>query len=233
MQASVAFFWMLVVVAISYAWLPAMIESNPVTELKTSQGRQLGMVLILLVVLVAATQWVLKLIDDRVTVSAVLGRRTGIALAVMASVVLVAGFLTFTSTGDRGGPVQWTGDRLEAFTSTTRAESTERVEERLFSSQSERYQEYKASWNTFTEHPLLGTGAATWSANWLKWRPYDMVSKDGHSWFFENLSELGIIGACLMVAFIAVFLIISIRDCLLYTSPSPRDRTRSRMPSSA
>ena len=25
----------------------------------------------------------------------------------------------------------------------------------------------------------------------------------------------------------------SIKDCLLYTSPSPRDRTRSRMPSSA
>ena len=24
-----------------------------------------------------------------------------------------------------------------------------------------------------------------------------------------------------------------IKDCLLYTSPSPRDRTRSRMPSSA
>ena len=24
-----------------------------------------------------------------------------------------------------------------------------------------------------------------------------------------------------------------LRDCLLYTSPSPRDRTRSRMPSSA
>ena len=26
---------------------------------------------------------------------------------------------------------------------------------------------------------------------------------------------------------------IQVRDCLLYTSPSPRDRTRSRMPSSA
>ena len=26
---------------------------------------------------------------------------------------------------------------------------------------------------------------------------------------------------------------IEIQDCLLYTSPSPRDRTRSRMPSSA
>ena len=28
-------------------------------------------------------------------------------------------------------------------------------------------------------------------------------------------------------------LYIQIKDCLLYTSPSPRDRTRSRMPSSA
>ena len=28
-------------------------------------------------------------------------------------------------------------------------------------------------------------------------------------------------------------LVISINNCLLYTSPSPRDRTRSRMPSSA
>ena len=27
--------------------------------------------------------------------------------------------------------------------------------------------------------------------------------------------------------------ILSYKDCLLYTSPSPRDRTRSRMPSSA
>ena len=25
----------------------------------------------------------------------------------------------------------------------------------------------------------------------------------------------------------------TVKDCLLYTSPSPRDRTRSRMPSSA
>ena len=31
---------------------------------------------------------------------------------------------------------------------------------------------------------------------------------------------------------IAVFEVVNI-DCLLYTSPSPRDRTRSRMPSSA
>jgi len=210
MQASVAFFWMLVVVAISYKWLPAMIESKPAEHLRNSQGPQLGLVLLLLVVLVAGTQWILKQLENRMSVSAELGRKIGIALAVTGAIVLVAGFLAYTSTGSRGGPVKWTGDRIEAFTSTTRAESTERVEERLFSSQSERYQEYKASWSTFKEHPLTGTGAATWNTSWLKWRPYDMISKDGHSWFFENLAELGIVGAGLMIAFVVVFLMISI-----------------------
>ena len=36
------------------------------------------------------------------------------------------------------------------------------------------------------------------------------------------------------VAFsLEVFMMRQVYDCLLYTSPSPRDRTRSRMPSSA
>lgn len=212
MQASVAFFWMLMVVAVSYAWLPAMIESKPAESLRNSQGQQLGLVLLLLVVLVAGTQWVLKQLEDRVTIGAELGRKIGIALAIAGGVILLAGFLGYTSTGSRGGPIKWTGDRIEAFTATTRAESTERVEERLFSSQSERYQEYKASWNTFNDHPLVGTGAATWNSAWLKWRPYDMISKDGHSWFFENLAELGIVGAALMIAFIVVFMMVSIGD---------------------
>ena len=38
------------------------------------------------------------------------------------------------------------------------------------------------------------------------------------------------IKAFLLVAPLLLFIIIT---CLLYTSPSPRDRTRSRMPSSA
>ena len=35
------------------------------------------------------------------------------------------------------------------------------------------------------------------------------------------------------LAIIISFFLKQTRDCLLYTSPSPRDRTRSRMPSSA
>ena len=36
-----------------------------------------------------------------------------------------------------------------------------------------------------------------------------------------------------VVSLLAIIFVISLVGCLLYTSPSPRDRTRSRMPSSA
>lgn len=223
MQAAVAFFWMGVVVAISYKWLPAMIESQPAENLRSSQGHSLGLVLIFMLLLTAGTQWVLRQLETRITISPELGRKIGIGLAAGAAVVILGGFLAFTSTGSRGGPIGWTKARVEAFTATTRAQSTERVEERLFSSQSERYQEYQAAWNTFTEHPLNGTGAATWIVGWNKWRPFDMISKDGHSWFFENLSELGIIGAGLMLVFVAFFLTISIRDLRFLGKTSHRE----------
>ena len=38
---------------------------------------------------------------------------------------------------------------------------------------------------------------------------------------------------CFWLIFMTLMLPVEVRICLLYTSPSPRDRTRSRMPSSA
>ncbi len=212
MQTSVAFFWMGIVVLISYKWLPAMIESQPAQDLKVGEGHKLALVLILLLVVTASTQWVLKRLEGKITITEALGRKIGMILAISCAVIVVGGFLGFTSAGGRGGPFSWTKSRIDAFTSTTKAESTATVEERLFSSQSERYQEWSAAVETFKEKPLTGTGAATWVVGWLKWRPFDMISKDGHSWFFENLSELGIIGASLMIAFVVVFTLISIKD---------------------
>ena len=40
-------------------------------------------------------------------------------------------------------------------------------------------------------------------------------------------------GSTRLVPVLAVMAIVGFTACLLYTSPSPRDRTRSRMPSSA
>ena len=57
--------------------------------------------------------------------------------------------------------------------------------------------------------------------------------------FFEIIFSGGIFGVLIIVvllllSILSAYLIIDhLLTCLLYTSPSPRDRTRSRMPSSA
>ena len=51
-----------------------------------------------------------------------------------------------------------------------------------------------------------------------------------HAW---NLERAGKEAELRRLAAQAASLNAELRDCLLYTSPSPRDRTRSRMPSSA
>ena len=49
----------------------------------------------------------------------------------------------------------------------------------------------------------------------------------------DTLSSVGI-GATIYFVFTWIFVFLAYgTTCLLYTSPSPRDRTRSRMPSSA
>ena len=51
-----------------------------------------------------------------------------------------------------------------------------------------------------------------------------------------SVSGLGLVLAVLLVVLVPPFVdefALLLENCLLYTSPSPRDRTRSRMPSSA
>ena len=52
-------------------------------------------------------------------------------------------------------------------------------------------------------------------------------------YWFEAAAEQGHINALYMLSLIHLNGLGVEEDCLLYTSPSPRDRTRSRMPSSA
>ena len=53
----------------------------------------------------------------------------------------------------------------------------------------------------------------------------------------KNLKAITrVIAACVLANFVIIALVVgpdSVGYCLLYTSPSPRDRQKSRMPSSA
>ena len=65
-------------------------------------------------------------------------------------------------------------------------------------------------------------------------RAGEVVDEDSTTWFSSLSGAFGLIGLSLG-SFLALagvcFLVFYV--CLLYTSPSPRDRQKSRMPSSA
>ena len=69
------------------------------------------------------------------------------------------------------------------------------------------------------------------------WEAFEVaVDPEGLSWFElgrYDLAELsrGTYGA--VSQFVTARNVVNARDCLLYTSPSPRDKRQSRMPSSA
>ena len=57
---------------------------------------------------------------------------------------------------------------------------------------------WAAAWQTFLDHPLLGSGAGTFERTWLLYRDVNLGVLDAHSLYLETLAELGPIGLVLL-----------------------------------
>ena len=102
----------------------------------------------------------------------------------------------------------------------------------------------------FIQEPMVVNGRPAWQPNSCKrfgvtHKPRTLIYADinSKSWYIESLSgpDITVIQAVInrkSTLLLSVYLDINWvqvipKDCLLYTSPSPRDRQKSRMPSSA
>ena len=70
---------------------------------------------------------------------------------------------------------------------------------------------WRAAMDEAAEHPLLGSGAGSFSLSWREHRTVDLGVRDAHSLYVETLSELGPVGLLLVVSIVAVPLIVSVR----------------------
>lgn len=211
--------WVMILVVLTRQFLPAMIASQPSIDDRVSQGHSLGIVILVLLAAAVALQVVVARLERQVTVGPETARKIGIGLAGLSVVAVIAGFGLITVSS--GGPIAWLQDQFSGASQKTEAVAT--AEERIFSLQSERYDEYKVSLKTLAGAPLLGTGSGTWESGWLKERPYEIKVRDGHSWFFDSMAELGLIGTLLLVGFVVVFVMASKRDMKLLGRTRDRD----------
>jgi hypothetical protein len=65
---------------------------------------------------------------------------------------------------------------------------------------------WKVAWHDFKAHPIIGLGAGTFQNSWYQRRSINQVVVNAHSLYLENLDELGIVGAGLLIAFILLVL---------------------------
>ncbi|HEY7151965.1 MAG TPA: O-antigen ligase family protein [Solirubrobacterales bacterium] len=70
-----------------------------------------------------------------------------------------------------------------------------------------RYQFWTAALDGFDDHPLDGIGAGGYEAYWDQHGSLSMPVRNAHSLFFETMSELGVVGLLLLLAFLATPLV--------------------------
>jgi O-Antigen ligase/Tetratricopeptide repeat len=79
------------------------------------------------------------------------------------------------------------------------------VRGRVFSlSGSNRADYWSVAWGVYEDHPVLGSGAGTYSRAWLRERPVPQPVQDAHGLYLETLAELGPIGLALLLIAVAV-----------------------------
>ena len=73
---------------------------------------------------------------------------------------------------------------------------------RLLSSKGNRYDYWRVASKTWAQHPIIGAGAASFPAEYSLYRQTVENVRQPHSLEFETLSELGLIGALLLLLFV-------------------------------
>jgi hypothetical protein len=135
------------------------------------------------------------------------GRRAvGVGMAGLAVAALLAALVHF------GGPVDATRSAWRSFTAASPPRNTTNLNKRLFSlSANGRTDQWRVALHEYRAHPVLGGGAGSYEAWWLRNRPVDSKVRNAHSLYLEALAELGPLGLALLVLAFGAPLVAGIR----------------------
>jgi UDP-GlcNAc:undecaprenyl-phosphate/decaprenyl-phosphate GlcNAc-1-phosphate transferase len=138
--------------------------------------------------------------DARGGASSALLRRCATIVAILVIAAPVGTAIVRSSSLEQSLRDQW-----HAFVhlSDSSAASSATAQTRLFSGAGNRYDYWRVAWHVFLAHPLAGVGAGNYPEYYFLQRRTQEAIQNPHSIELQTLSELGVVGALLLVLVIA------------------------------
>jgi O-antigen ligase len=164
-----------------------------------SQVDDASMALTLLLIASFAAGVFAALLDNglRERVGIVARQGAAAALAIVGVVAVVGALVAI------GNPADYADEKWDEFTSSETNAVTGTT--RLGSVGGQRYDLWRVAWEEFQEQPVAGVGEGSYEFGYYRLRDTDRNLSDPHSQVFRLLSETGLIGTALFLAFL-VFL---------------------------
>jgi UDP-GlcNAc:undecaprenyl-phosphate GlcNAc-1-phosphate transferase len=103
------------------------------------------------------------------------------------------------------------------------AQSSGNPTSRLLSGGGTRYDYWRIALDLWREHPVAGAGAGSYDVTYFRERRTDEDVRQPHSLVLQTLSELGLVGLALLLAF-AGAIFVGLRRTVLAARGSPRER---------
>ena len=160
----------------------------------SSEGHRFASVLVWLAAAAGVTSALMALAERRLRIARPVRLAYGAGILLLGVAMLAAIFVRY------GGPVTLTERGWNSFKLPESAAPNAPLNQRLFSvSSGARYQQWRVAYETYQEHPWVGTGAGGYEALWYRERPFPLKVRDAHNLYFESAAELGTIGAVLVL----------------------------------
>ena len=177
--------------------------TSPGATLQTAQdeGARLARVLVVLALVAAAAAIVLRLAERRVRLPARAGR------VLIAAVVAAAALGATAALVAAGGPLAVVDRAVDAFAEPLPAGDGDLQRRLLSVSGNGRGDYWHVAWDMARDNPLLGAGAGSFEAHWLRDRPVSFHARDAHNLYLETLAELGPLGLALLLGTLALPLV--------------------------
>jgi hypothetical protein len=167
--------------------------ATPALEQARQDGRSLAGALVVLSIGAAVTVSTLGLLERRWPVS--LNARRAFA-ALLVAICAIAGAGTIVKFGAPWTLVAQGAHRFAA----QQPRHVHDLNARLFdASGSSRLDLWRVAWDDVGRHPLVGSGAGSYAAQWFRDRPSPVDATNAHELYLETLAELGPLGLGLLL----------------------------------